>query len=209
VLRPWYASYLALSFYFLGGTLLVYLFHRTYTRYYRRKQGVWQEENERKIAAQQRETELTLSKVANQQLEQDITSKNREMALSTMNLVKKNELLQQIKASLLAKNAPEKNIQEVIKTIDQTLDESETWNLFKDAFENADRDFFKKAKALHPELTPNDLKLCAYLRLNLSSKEIAPMLNISVRSVEVKRYRLRKKMGLEREAGLVEYILGL
>jgi DNA-binding CsgD family transcriptional regulator len=124
-------------------------------------------------------------------------------------LVKKNELLQQIKASLLAKNAPEKNIQEVIKTIDQTLDESETWNLFKDAFENADRDFFKKAKALHPELTPNDLKLCAYLRLNLSSKEIAPMLNISVRSVEVKRYRLRKKMGLEREAGLVEYILGL
>ena len=64
-------------------------------------------------------------------------------------------------------------------------------------------------KQLHPKLTPNDLKLCAYLRLNLSSKEIAPLLNISVRSVEIKRYRLRKKMGLEHEEGLVEYVLSI
>ena len=49
-----------------------------------------------------------------------------------------------------------------------------------------------KLKEAHPSLTKNDLKLCAYLRLNLSSKEIAPLLNISVHSVEIKRYRLRK-----------------
>ena len=65
----------------------------------------------------------------------------------------------------------------------------------------------KKIKSLHPNLTPSDLKLCAYLRLNLSSKEIAPLLHISSRSVEIKRYRLRKKMGLEHEKSLVEYIL--
>jgi DNA-binding CsgD family transcriptional regulator len=57
-------------------------------------------------------------------------------------------------------------------------------------------------------LTANDLRLCAYLRLNLSSKEIAPLLNISVRS-EIKRYRLRKKMELTHEQGLVEYILAI
>jgi hypothetical protein len=67
----------------------------------------------------------------------------------------------------------------------------------------------KKLKVLHPLLTPNDLRLCAYLRLNLSSKEIAPLLNISVRSVEIKRYRLRKKMNLNHENGLAEYILSV
>jgi len=71
------------------------------------------------------------------------------------------------------------------------------------------RIFLKKIKSLHPELTPNDLKLCAYLRLNLSSKEIGPLLNISVKSVEIKRYRLRKKKDLAREANLTLYILNI
>jgi DNA-binding CsgD family transcriptional regulator len=75
------------------------------------------------------------------------------------------------------------------------------------AFNNADKDFIKKIKVSHPELTPNDLRLCAYLRLNLSSKEIAPLLNISPRSVEVKRYRLRKKMDLSHDKNLTSYIL--
>ena len=58
-----------------------------------------------------------------------------------------------------------------------------------------------------PELTPGDLRLAAYLKMNLSSKEIAPLLNISVRGVENKRYRLRKKLGLAEEANLAEFIL--
>ena len=66
-----------------------------------------------------------------------------------------------------------------------------------------------KLETKHPNLTPNDLKLCAYLRLNLSSKEIAPLLNISPRSVEVKRYRLRKKMNLLPKSSLANYILDL
>lgn len=64
-------------------------------------------------------------------------------------------------------------------------------------------------KSLHPELTSSDLKLCAYLRLNLTSKEIAPLLNISVKSVEIKRYRLRKKMNLDRNENLTDYILSI
>jgi len=79
--------------------------------------------------------------------------------------------------------------------------------LFEEAFNNADKDFLKKIKSSHPALTSNDLRLCAYLRLNLSSKEIAPLLNISSRSVEVKRYRLRKKLGLSHEDSLSDYIL--
>ena len=207
IARPWYATYPALLLYLFGAAGLVFLLHRSYTGYYRRKQRLWQVEKERAMLARQRQTELEVTRLNNERLREDIEAKNREAALSTMNLVKKNELLQQIKEELLAAREPEKNIRAVVKTIDRNIDEAETWELFRDAFENADRDFFKKVKQRHPELTPNDLKLCAYLRLNLSSKEIAPMLNISPRSVEVKRYRLRKKMGLERDTGLTEYIL--
>ena len=95
----------------------------------------------------------------------------------------------------------------VIKIIDKNLNNTDDWKFFQEAFNNADKDFLKKVKSKHPNLTPNDLKLCAYLRLNLSSKEIAPLLNISPRSVEVKRYRLRKKMDLQHESSLTNYIL--
>ena len=95
----------------------------------------------------------------------------------------------------------------MIKIIDKNLNNTDDWKMFQEAFNNADKKFLNKIKAKHPELTPNDLRLCAYLRLNLSSKEIAPLLNISPRSVEVKRYRLRKKMILPHDANLTHYIL--
>jgi DNA-binding CsgD family transcriptional regulator len=102
-----------------------------------------------------------------------------------------------------------RNVKSVITTINKNINEEDSWNVFREAFDSADKDFLKKVKVAHPSLTPNDLRLCAYLRLNLSSKEVAPLLNISVRSVEIKRYRLRKKMDLPHEQGLVEYILSI
>jgi len=123
-----------------------------------------------------------------------------------MSLIKKNEFLNNIKNEL--KNSENsKNLKHVVKIIDKNLNNTDDWNLFEEAFNNADKDFLKKIKNSHQTLTSNDLRLCAYLRLNLSSKEIAPLLNISPRSVEVKRYRLRKKMGLSHEANLSDYIL--
>ncbi len=207
ILRPWYWSHPAIAIYVLAICLLIYLTHRTYTGYYRNKEKAYQLENERHDAARRREAELETIRLNNEQLQLDIDNKNRELAISTMNLVKKNELLHQIKADLQQKGEKKADIRGVMRTIDRNTDEAETWNLFREAFENADRDFFKKVCDRHPDLTPNDLKLCAYLRLNLSSKEIAPLLNISVRSVEVKRYRLRKKMDLNRDDGLVEHML--
>ena len=102
------------------------------------------------------------------------------------------------------------NLEEVnnaIDLIDTNLNNNKDWKFFKQAFNNADKDFLDKIKAAHPELTPNDLKFCAYLRLNLSSKEIAPLLNISTKSVETKRYRLRKRLKLNHNDSLVNYIL--
>ncbi|MCK4699194.1 MAG: transcriptional regulator, partial [Bacteroidales bacterium] len=73
--------------------------------------------------------------------------------------------------------------------------------------DQAHQNFFKRLKTDYPKLTPSDLRLCAYLRINLSSKEIAPMLNISLRGIEVKRYRLRQRLGLQTEENLVEFIM--
>ena len=85
-----------------------------------------------------------------------------------MSLIRKNEFLTNIKDQL--KKSESSKIKSVIKTIDKDINEEDNWNYFKEAFNNASKDFFKKIKSMHPKLTANDLKLCAYLRLNLSKK---------------------------------------
>ena len=123
-------------------------------------------------------------------------------------MIKKNTLLGSIKDELLnLKDLSE--VKQVVRHIDKNINNDDDWNFFEEAFNNADQDFLKKIKDIHPSLTPNDLRLCAYLRLNLSSKEIASLLNISSKSVEIKRYRLRKRMNLEQGTNLISYILSV
>ena len=100
-------------------------------------------------------------------------------------------------------------IDRLTKIIKKNLKGNEDWEFFEKAFNNADKDFLKKVKKTHPTLTHKDLRLCAFLRLNLLSKEIAPLLNISVRSVEIKRYRLRKKMKLSRDESIIDHFVNL
>jgi AraC family chitin signaling transcriptional activator len=210
VLKPWYRTHLAILAYLILLLIAAHFIHKAYRNYYQKQKEKLIEENNRLLEIKELENEQQLMKIKNQQLSQDVDNKNRELAVSTMSLIQKNELLTLIKEDLKKTDeAGNRNIKSVISTINKNISEEDTWNIFKEAFNNADKDFLKKVKALHPSLTPNDLRLCAYLRLNLSSKEIAPLLNISVRSVEIKRYRLRKKMDLDHEQGLVEYILAI
>lgn len=210
ILKPWYSTNIALLIYVIFAIIAAYMINRAYKNYYHRQKEKLIEENNRLLEIKELENEQELMRVRNQQLEQEFESKNRELAASTMNLIKKNELLSAIKDDLKkSSEGTDKNLKSVITTINKNINEDDTWDMFKEAFNNADKDFLKKIKKAHPLLTPNDLRLCAYLRLNLSSKEIAPLLNISVRSVEIKRYRLRKKMDLPHELGLVEYILSV
>lgn len=208
--KPWYRTNLALFIYLLLSIYLAYLINKKYKDFYQRQREKLIEENNLLLEIKELENEQQLMKLRNEQLTKDVDSKSKELAVSTMNLIKKNELLSLIKEDL-KKTSEEGNrsVKSVITTINKNINEEDTWNVFKEAFDNADKDFLKKVKQAHPSLTPNDLRLCAYLRLNLSSKEIAPLLNISVRSIEIKRYRLRKKMDLSHEQGLVEYILSI
>ena len=206
--RPWYLSIPALVLYGLFFVALSFSIHRIYKRYYRKQRERIVKENKRKLKRKKIENQKKIVQIQNEKLQQEIEAKNRELAVSTMSLIKKNEFLNAIKDQL-KKASNESAIKSVIRTIDRNITNEDDWKFFEEAFNNADKHFLKKIKDQHPELTANDLRLCAYLRLNLSSKEIAPLLNISVRSVEVKRYRLRKKMQLPHEDGLVEYILGI
>lgn len=210
VQRPFWQSNLMLVLYFIVFIIIIIITHNAYTLYYKKQKRIIHQQNQRELQLKESENELRLIEVKNQQLEKDIESKNRELAISTMSLIKKNEFLNQLQSEINKyKEEPKKGIVQISKIIKRKLNQNSDWEFFEKAFNNADQDFFKKIKEKHPDLTPNDLKLCAYLRLNLSSKEIAPLFNISPKSVEVKRYRLRKKMNLEREISLTNYILEL
>lgn len=210
ILKPWYFTNFALFIYFIFFAFIGNAINKAYKNYYQKQKEKLIEENNLLLEIKELENVQQIMKLTNEQLLQDVDTKNRELAVSTMSLIKKNDLLALIKEDLKNNtNDTSKSIKSVINTITNNITEDDTWNVFKEAFDNADKDFLKKVKSAHASLTPNDLRLCAYLRLNLSSKEIAPLLNISVRSVEIKRYRLRKKMDLPHEQGLVEYILSI
>ena len=206
--RPWYLSSTMILIYAFLLITLLFIVHIFYRTYYKRQREQLMLKAKRELELKEMESDQKLMLIKNEKLKQDIESKNRELAISTMSLIKKNEFLNLIKSELNNISSL-KELKSITKLLDKNLNSTDDWKLFEEAFNNADKDFMKNLKSKHPNLTPNDLKLCAYLRLNLSSKEIAPLLNISPRSVEVKRYRLRKKMGLEHESGLTEYILDL
>lgn len=204
--KPWYLKPLAIIAYILLFIIVTATIQFLNTRYYKKQRKKLLDAKEREIEFKELENQKRLMAFKNENLKQDIENKNRELGLSTMNLIRKNEFLNSLKKEL---NSIEKSqeLSKVIKIIDKSINNTEDWKSFEEAFNNADKNFLKKIKRLHPTLTPNDLKLCTYLRLNLSSKEVAPLLNISHRSVEVKRYRLRKKMELAHETSLTNYIL--
>ncbi|MDV7395572.1 sigma factor-like helix-turn-helix DNA-binding protein, partial [Arthrospira platensis SPKY1] len=100
-----------------------------------------------------------------------------------------------------------RDLKKLLRLIDGHITGDQDWELLEESFNNVHGNFFKKLKAQYENLTPGDLRLAAYLKMNLSSKEIAQLLNISVRGVENKRYRLRKKLGLPEEENLAEFMI--
>jgi DNA-binding CsgD family transcriptional regulator len=137
------------------------------------------------------------------------------LASSAMHLVKKGELLTKIKTELTQVMKGIDNPQAVaeLKKMIRSLSEDDNmdkeWENFAKHFDKVHSDFVMELKDKHPTITPNEIKLCAYLRMNLTTKEIAQLMNISVRGVEISRYRLRKKLGIASETNLFDYLLSI
>jgi DNA-binding CsgD family transcriptional regulator len=160
-----------------------------------------------KLAA---DKQLYLLKEDNLNLE--IKKKNSALASSTLNNIKKKELLADLINDLtsidkeLVNNSLHYPVKKVIKKINHHLLDKEDWLSFQLHFTNSHAKFFENLREKHSDLSPNEIKLSAYLKLNLSSKEIAALMNVANTSVEQSRYRLRKKFNLDKEVNLVNYI---
>lgn len=201
ILPPWYSSKPAVIAYTVLFVFVLLLF---------RNWGIRQTRRKEKEQHEAREKELI--KLRNEKLANEVEYKSKELASSTMSIIKKNEFLMELKTIIekhkneLGSRYPDKYYNYLNKKIDENISNQDDWQIFENNFERAHEQFFAKMKSNYPDLTPGDLRLCAYLHMNLSSKEIAPLLGISVRGVENHRYRLRKKMNLEHDDSLAHII---
>ncbi len=221
ILPPWWASTTARVFYALLFVLVSGGFVIGISRHEKRKTDRFKREQienvKKKEAIFKRESEKTeneLMTLRNEKLRADINHKTSQLASATMHLVQKSEILMKLKTDLskLSDDAPAelgKGLRKLIRTIESDIQLDNNWDQFELYFDQVHENFFKRLRQKFPDLTPKDQKLCAYLRMNLSTKEIAPLLNISVRGVEISRYRVRKKLGIDSETNLVEYIMDI
>lgn len=210
---PWYLSYFSFAFYVLVIVGLVWLIRLNYLRRNWKNQEEILRKEQEKILLQKEQAESEVIRLSNEKLQSEIMLKNSQLANSTMALLRKNELLGNLQEELnrqreeLGQRLPRKYFSRINRLIENSFKSDQEWEVFEKLFDQAHENFFQRLKSDFACLTPSDLRLCAYLRLNLSSKEIAPLLNISVRGVEERRYRLRKRLQLPSEQNLTEFIL--
>lgn len=219
VLPPWYTSRWAYFFYFLIATGLLTLLIRAQRKRFEREKAELtrahrQTEAEHLRRAEQTEQELI--QLQNEKLEAEVQHKNEELALATMHLVQKGEMIATIQEALertLEKEQQPATLREELRRLLRMLQmDSRTdqdWEQFAVHFDQVYRDFLQRLRERFPQLSPNDYRLCAYLRMNLNTKEIAHLLNISVRGVEGSRYRLRRKLDIPNEEHLVDFLMGV
>ncbi|MCH5217363.1 MAG: hypothetical protein J1F07_02230 [Muribaculaceae bacterium] len=224
ILPPWYRSMWAWIVYSLLALIILYVAYLWLASYSQRKARKIEEQKEAEMEIMRKEAEkealrkdYEIAALKSDQLELDIKHKSSELSNTTMNVIRKNEILLDI-ASMLSKlheKAREegkwtpnmkKEVDKIQALIQDNISHDDDWKKFHQNFDIVYADFTKHLTELHPTLTVQEKRLCCYLKMGLSSKEIAPIFSISPKSVEMNRYRLRRKMGLEREDNLVEYL---
>ncbi len=203
IVPPWYLSKISMVMYLLALIGLIFLIRR----YNRRKL----EKKHRKLKERlHREQEERLAKLEKEKLEKEIRQKQKELARTTMNMAEKNKVILELKEMLLVNKGQftnQKRYSSFIKKLDNSINDDGDWKHFEVNFKELHEDFFENLLKKYPNLTPKDLKLCAYLKMNLSSKEIAPLMAITNRGVEIHRYRLRKKLKIDSSQNLSNFLI--
>lgn len=218
ILPAWYRTPLAWIVYIILFVGLIFGRLRFQQNKFRKQQQAFEEEQKRLRYIHELErskSEGELVSLRSQNLESEIQFKNSELAASAMHLVKKGELITRLKAELnqlmrrVDTPAAQSELKKMIKQLEEDDQIDQEWDQFAKHFDKVHSDFVMLLKAKHPDISPGEMKLCSFLRMNLSSKEIAQLLNISVRGVEISRYRLRKKLNLQNGENLFDYLIGL
>ena len=218
ILPPWYKSIWAKLLYLLLLGIGIYIFRKWQRKKFQMQRVKYQKEQERLSYIHELEinkTESELVTLRNEKLEVEVNFKNSELASSAMHLVKKGELFSKIKGDLtkvmkeLNNPESEAELKKMIRSLSADDNMDKEWENFTIHFDKVHSDFISELKNRHPTISPNEVKLCAYLRMNLSTKEIAGLMNISVRGVDIGRYRLRKKLLLPSEKSLFDYMISV
>ena len=149
--------------------------------------------------------EKQINRLQTEKYQAEIDHKNAELAGSTICLVSKNEILGEIREKLKSKHKDE-TIHEVVQFINANTDIDQDWRKFKITFENVHPGFFDRLHSSFPQLSENDIRTSAYLRINLSSREIAGLMNVTLDATNKSRQRLRKKLELMPEADLTDFL---
>lgn len=160
------------------------------------------------------QAELENARLREQELMKELEFKNKELTSYTINFIRKNELLEELtddikKIRQEADPQLGRKLNQLHRNVENTLQIDKDWEDFKKYFENVHSQFFSRLKERYAGLTPTDLKMCALIRLNLSMKEIATIMGISPESVKTSRYRLRKKLGLDHDENLLNFLFDL
>jgi len=154
--------------------------------------------------------EREIMKLHNEKLTADVDYKNKELASITMHLVQRGKLLARIREELLQETKDSNNgteLKRVIRLLTEAEKNDADWTQFARHFDQIHSNFLSRLKERFPDLSSNDLKLCAYLKMNMTSKEIAQLMSITIKAVEVSRYRLRKKLQIPSDVALFDYLL--
>jgi len=209
VTPPFYKTLVARIVYFVLGISILYLIYLFQRQYYRGKNAKLEQVRQKELAQKRKE----LQELKEEQIKSELHHVNNLLAASTMNLVVKNEFMENIKEEIRVAKVTDKvedkqrALERIIKEIDTTLRVQEDWKQFEHHFDRVHGDFLKRLTTQFTDLTPGEQKLCAFLRLKMDTKEIANLMSISLRGVEVTRYRLRKKFKLETQQNLAKFIL--
>ncbi len=152
-------------------------------------------------------SELEKSRIAEDKLQKSLAYKSKQLSSHALHMMQKNNMLHEIKDEL--KVVSEKDaaaVKRVNFLINESLRSDKDWDVFKLYFEEINKGFFESLKGISQELTINDLRLCALIKLNMNSREMASVLNISPNSIKSARYRLKKKLGLDAEGDLETFV---
>lgn len=213
VLPPWYKNQYGFTLYVVLASLTFYIFYALHKRKVIKEQKLLQikfeKEQEEILKKKTIENERKIIELKNDALKNEVKLKSKQLANTAMSLVKKNETLTELKKELVEhKNGFDNyySYKKLLKKVDNSIAHKDEWEIFEYNFNQVHEEFFNQLKKLFPDLTHKDLKICAYIKMNLSSKEIAPLLNISIRGVETHRYRLKRKLNLDNNNSLASFL---
>ncbi len=164
-------------------------------------------EKEKQIA----KIELEKKEEKERELNQELEFKSKQLSSHALNMIQKNEILNSVKSDIMElkgklPDSNQKNVNQILTKIKFSKTQEKDWELFRKYFEEVNAKFYIKLQAINPDLSLNDKRICALIKLNMSSREICQVLNIAPNSLKSAKYRLKKRLNLDPEIDMDSYL---